>query len=300
MKKWKLFACLLMAVCLLGSTAAPALAADSGREQYTYRVRLFENGQVIFEEYRNYGQQITLGGYTQGTEVPGTPYYYKGVRVAGQDSGVYDADTVPATFNVTQDIDYVVAYGLRGNMVAYTVNYVDEDGNPVTPNDGRGNPLPSSETFYGSVGDRIIVSYRQVEGYEPQAYNLAKTLSEDPGENVFTFVYREILAPEEEEPEEEEPEEEEPEEEPEGDDADIGDEDVPLDNGPRDLVDLDEDETPLGIIDMGQEAVENGAEFLRELPFGARIGLIGLDLLVLWLIFWAIVTRKRRKKDQAD
>lgn len=34
-----------------------------------------------------------------------------------------------------------------------------------------------------------LIAYQYIDGYQPQAYNLTKTLSEDPVENVFTFVY---------------------------------------------------------------------------------------------------------------
>ena len=39
------------------------------------------------------------------------------------------------------------------------------------------------------VGDRPVVSYRYVEGYQPNAYNLTKTLSEDETKNLFEFTY---------------------------------------------------------------------------------------------------------------
>ena len=34
-----------------------------------------------------------------------------------------------------------------------------------------------------------MVAYRYVEGYQPYAYNLGKTLTENEAENVFNFVY---------------------------------------------------------------------------------------------------------------
>lgn len=289
MRKCKLLVCLLLAVCLLGTLGIPALAADSGREKYTYTVRLFD-GQDVIVYTAHYGDTVVLDK-GQGSDVAGTQYYRKGVRVAGQDSGVYGTDCYVMPYNLTvkQDMDFVVAYGLKGNMVAYTVNYVDEAGAPVTPNDGYGNALPSSETYYGNIGDRIIVSYRQVEGYVPQAYNLAKTLTADPGNNVFTFVYTPVLGPAN-------PAEEEAAPGIADDGAVIPDGGVPLDQGPEDLIDLDEDDTPLGLIDMGQDAVEKGADLLKEMPFGARVGLIGLDLLGLWLIFMAIVNHRNKKR----
>ena len=79
----------------------------------------------------------------------------------------------------TGDADYVVAYGIKGNMVAYTVNYQDASG----------KSLAESQTFYGNVGDKPVVAYRYVENYIPDALALTKTLSDNESENVFTFTY---------------------------------------------------------------------------------------------------------------
>ena len=64
-------------------------------------------------------------------------------------------------------------------MVKYVVHYLDENE----------KELRKSETFYGMVGDKPVVSYRYVEGYQPNAYNLTKSLLENEAENVFAFTY---------------------------------------------------------------------------------------------------------------
>ncbi len=69
-------------------------------------------------------------------------------------------------------------------MVAYTVNYLDADG----------NRLLASDTYYGVVGERQYVSARYVDGYQPQALNLVKTLSGNEAENVFDFQYSQAQA----------------------------------------------------------------------------------------------------------
>lgn len=112
------------------------------------------------------------------TDVPENgKYYAKGVRQSGHD----DSDDIAAC-EVTGDRDYVVAYGVKGDMVSYVVNYQDTEGNTLAP----------SDTYYGNVGDRPVVAFRYIEGYEPQAYNLTKTLTENAADNVFTFIYRRI------------------------------------------------------------------------------------------------------------
>ena len=76
-------------------------------------------------------------------------------------------------------MDYVVAYGIKGDMLAYTVNYQDANG----------KTLADSQTFYGNAGDKPVVAYKYIENYIPQALALTKTLSDNESENVFTFTY---------------------------------------------------------------------------------------------------------------
>ena len=85
-------------------------------------------------------------------------YYVKGIRLSGRDNN----ETLAApSFTVDKDADYVVAYGIKGNMVAYTVNYQDASG----------NSLAESQTFYGNVGDKPVVAYRYVENYIPYIFS---------------------------------------------------------------------------------------------------------------------------------
>ena len=110
-------------------------------------------------------------------------YYVKGLRKSGRDNSETD-ELEASRYSVTVkgDADYVVAYGIKGNQVAYTVNYQDADG----------KELLASNTYYGNVGDKPVVAYQYVEGYTPQALALTKTLSENSAENVFTFRYTPI------------------------------------------------------------------------------------------------------------
>lgn len=104
-------------------------------------------------------------------------YYVKGVRQSGRDNN----SVASSSFRVTGDADYVVAYGVKGNMVGYTVNYQDENG----------RTLAESRRYYGNVGDKPVVAHIYIENYEPQALALTRTLSSNEAENVFTFVYSE-------------------------------------------------------------------------------------------------------------
>ena len=138
-----------------------------------------QNGDKIVVSNITPGTHISIDGAAQGkVSVTNEKYYVKGVRISGRDNSEYNNHG----FAVDRDVEYVVAYGIAGNLVSYTVRYEDESGNALAP----------EATYYGNVGDKPILAYTFVDGYEPQAYNLTKTLSENAAENVFTFVYRPV------------------------------------------------------------------------------------------------------------
>ena len=99
--------------------------------------------------YGNNTRVIFSNNYLEDNiEVADSRYYIKGVRLSGRDTGE-TADLNPVV-TVNGDADYVVAYGVVGDQVAYTVQYQDADGNELAP----------SRTFYGNIGDKpIAVSY---------------------------------------------------------------------------------------------------------------------------------------------
>ena len=187
----------LAALALLAALAPAALA-----EEYTYSVTLSAGrqgtvtGGGVTVEGSNYtqtsdGTTIKLSGLHKGARVTfqagdaarlndDTKYYISGIRLSGRDNNTRAADP---SFIVDGDADYVVAYGIRGDMVEYTVQYQDEDG----------NALADSRTYYGNVGDEAVVAYLYVEGYRPLNFNLSKVLSANSADNVFTFVYTQIL-----------------------------------------------------------------------------------------------------------
>ena len=104
-------------------------------------------------------------------------HYIKGFKETGRDNSSY---AISRTLGkVTADMDFVVTYGVPGDMVKYTVQYVDE----------AGNTLHAPDEYYGKVGDAPIVSHQYIEGYLPHAYNVTKTLVEDESQNVMTFTY---------------------------------------------------------------------------------------------------------------
>ena len=122
------------------------------------------------------GSTVTFN--LKDVQVTDDKYYVKGIRLSGRDNE--EALASPVLDNVTGDADYVVAYGIKKDMVAYTVNYQDASG----------KALAESQTFYGNVGDKPIVAYQYIENYIPDALALTKTLSNNESENVFTFTYK--------------------------------------------------------------------------------------------------------------
>ena len=148
---------------------------------YTYKVTLSAgnkgtiNGQNKIEQ-TNIASGSTVTFNLNDIQVTDDKYYVKGIRLSGRDNN----ETLAApSFTVDKDADYVVAYGIKGNMVAYTVNYQDASG----------KSLAESQTFYGNIGDKPVVAYRYIENYIPDALALTKTLSDNESENVFTFTY---------------------------------------------------------------------------------------------------------------
>lgn len=318
--------------CLLLGCGLPALAK---RDTYQYTVRVFSgqqgkiNGQDMIEQKVPAGGRVNL--YTSAVSLQDdSKYYVKGFRESGKGTEeILGVGSRLSSFVVTKDVDYVVAYGLRGSMVEYTVHYQD----------GNGNTLAPSETYLGNVGDRPVVAHLYIEGYQPQSYNLTKTLVEDPMENVFTFVYTRITTPTnqgggtttiingggatvvtpttpttpttpegspepdgEEEPEESsEPEEAEPTQEPEG----IEEEDTPqaAPEEPSELVDLDDNEVPLANPNATPAATSMELKSEGKIfSFWAKL-LVGLLVLLLvgtglWFLFF--FRRKKEKERSLD
>lgn len=177
------FATALLAVLLL--LQAVGICA-SAAEEATYQIRIYAGnvgatigGASVWTVTGHYGDPIPFD--TGMVSLPeGSKYYVKGVRESGLDN-----DMVSALGVIREDADYVVAYGIKGKLVSYTVSFVDENGQQLAP----------SQTYYGNAGDKPVVAYLYVDGYQPQAYNLTKTLSEDESSNVFKFVYTPIVIP---------------------------------------------------------------------------------------------------------
>lgn len=234
----------------------------------------------------------------------GSRYYVKGLRKSGRDGSDPLDINLPAD-GIEGDLDYVVAYGIRGDMADYVVRYED----------AAGRELRGPRRYTGNVGDRVVATYLDIPGYQPQAYRLVKTLEKNEAENVLTFIYTPApaggtgtggggttvvetvetvtvpggaapaaqggAAPEGP-----------------GGGEEIPEEEVPQ-AGPEEILDLDEEEVPLASGDAGgSESGSNaraGAGAFYGLVAVAVAGTGALGGVLIWL--WK---RKRKKKKQAS
>jgi hypothetical protein len=189
-KKLRQILTFVVAFCMMFQCSLLSVFAD---DEYTYTVTFYAGNQGTFADGAGkivmsnlkYGAFVSFDVQKDGvvTLNNSDKYYVKGLRKSGRDNSETD-ELEASRYSVTVkgDADYVVAYGIKGNQVAYTVNYQDVDG----------KELLASNTYYGNVGDKPVVAYQYVEGYTPQALALTKTLSENSAENVFTFRYTPI------------------------------------------------------------------------------------------------------------
>ena len=185
----KAFGCVcavLFALAICFGVQATIADEAQAAESYKYTVTLYAgNGSIngkdaVTVDTYDYGDQATIDVSDFDIVCPDDRYYVKGVRQVGHEDSSVDAPS----FIVKEDTQYVVAYGLKKDQTEYTVNYVDEAGNQLAP----------SQTFKGNIGDKPVVAYQYIEGYQPNAWNITGTLSGNTEANVFNFVYS--VAPE--------------------------------------------------------------------------------------------------------
>ena len=328
---------LVLASLLLLCAGVPVKAAP-----YTYRVRIHAGAQGKFSEgspVREYlGDEsgtvkVSVENWEDEIVVPeDSKYYVKGIRRSGTE------EMGTASFTVSEDVDYVVVYGVKRDLVGYTVTYRDESGRELAP----------EKRYQGNVGDTPIVGYLPIDGYQPKnAFNLTRTLQENEAENIFPFVYEAVERPvreggsstREEVVERTETqtvvvpgageaaaggavpaqgEGAEAEESPEGAETGGADGDGaeavegPEEavegseaEGPRELVNLDDEEVPLagpwaGEKDPGVSAGAAGGMGLSGMPYGAAAGLMSAVVLSAAGIYYLVMKRKGKAEKEKE
>ena len=300
---------LLCAMFMILQTSTTSIFAEKGGNDsnYTYTITLYSGKEGTFSDGSTeikisdveYGSVVSLGDYLSSVSLKDSEkYYVRGIRESGKDNNTVSN---PA-FKVESDREYVVAYGIKGDMTSYVVNYVDSDGNTLAP----------SQTYYGVIGDQAVVAFHYVDGYRPQAYNLSKTLSKNEADNVLTFTYSKISLPTASVDEQTETssssnnttttnrrtnnnstrnnrtstnDSDSSSTETDSQDSNsTSDEDTP-----EEIVDLDEDETPLSSADSKEKKA-------KERPAGYMYAMIGMSIVaIIGLIALLILLKKKRK-----
>ena len=181
------FAVIAMILVLVFGTMTSYGTIDDSKA-YGYTVTVYSGEQGHFGGSKSNtvktiecaaGDPVTIDLDALGFKLDNDEYYPRGLRQAGHDNDemIQSPMTIPT---VDEDMSFEVAYGIKGGMVAYKVNYVDKDS---------GKKLCESDTYYGMKGDKPVVSYKYIDDYQLQAYKLGKTLSADESQNVFDFKY---------------------------------------------------------------------------------------------------------------
>ena len=138
-------------------------------------VSIESKGDKVVVNGLEYGDVISCDAQGNVSLNENSKYYVKGIRLSGRDNNT----VAQSAFLVSGDQDYVVAYGIPGELAEYTVNYVDANG----------NKLADSKTYYGNVGDEPVIAYLYIDGYIPSNYNQSGKLVSDVSKNIFNFVY---------------------------------------------------------------------------------------------------------------
>lgn len=181
---------MLAAVLLFAVFSVPASAED-----YSYNISVFSGEQGAFDaagtdcitylrksgENVNFSQEGLVSLVNQHLKKP-DKYIATGIRLAGRDNDQEDGVT-PMSFDAEKDVLYCVTYEVIREPANYTVTYTAEDGTQLLP----------PETYQANVGDRVVVAFKYVDGYEPvNARNITGTVK--ASNTTFNFKYRLIPA----------------------------------------------------------------------------------------------------------
>ena len=169
------FATLLSAVLVALAMATPARADD-----YKYTVRVFSGNRGTLSsdpvvKTFSKGESVNLYDIATAT-ITDDKYVQTGFRLSGTDKLIGGNGTISG---ISEDMDFVVAYGVEGDLVSYTLRFVEYQ---------TGRELAASRTYYGRAGDKPVAAFEYIEGYRPLYLAITSTLQAGE-ENVWTFEY---------------------------------------------------------------------------------------------------------------
>ena len=184
MKKRFIALTMLLSMLMILSSVSSVFATVNPEKAYKYTITVysglhghFKDGSTVKTITAEAGKEVDIDfGVELNDNEEDQKYYVRGYRETGHDN---DEQMSALKFPADEDASYEVAYGIKGGMVKYTVMYVDANG----------DSLVDSNEYYGMVGDKPVVSYHYIDGYQPNAYNLTKTLVADESQNIFAFSY---------------------------------------------------------------------------------------------------------------
>ena len=182
--------CMMIFTMSFGTVSTAFAADDDAAGEYDYVIKIYPGLKGTYNDnakvttlHKKLGDTVTMDVF-EDVEVTDDRYYPRGFRIAGHDNDEMEGETITGftrmTFIVKEDLNYVVAYGIKGEMVPYTIRYLDADS---------GEKISEEDTYYGMPGDKPVVSFKYIEGYQPKVFNLTKKLTKDASQNVFEFRY---------------------------------------------------------------------------------------------------------------
>lgn len=159
---------------MLSMPATRALAED-----YRYTIRVFPGNRGRLPEEPvsvkvSKGEDIDLYQIAS-VEVTDPKYVHTGFRLSGQDK-LYGNGRVNG---ISEDMDFVVSYGVEADAVPYTLRFVEY---------GTGKELIEAKTYYGRDGEKPVAAFEHISGYRPRYLAITGTLHKGE-ENVWTFEY---------------------------------------------------------------------------------------------------------------
>ncbi len=181
MKKLKMFSCLVLIVFLIAALSTTVLAETLPTYKVTVSGGLYGtvNGQPEVTSTYHYGDLFNFYDYQvaiDSSKDPDGKYYFKGFHISGHESTFMNGEAI------TKDIVLVASYGVKGEMVDYTVHYLNPDGTRLLEDD----------TLSGKLGEEQNVPARHISGYIPNTYNYVFMLN---GPREVTFFYTRVINP---------------------------------------------------------------------------------------------------------
>ena len=188
MKKRFILMTFIMTLVMTAASVSSVFAEVDESKAYDYTIRVYSGAHGEFSGGSKEvtvsvkpGRRVDISDIAKaaGFKVTDDEYYCRGFRQTGHDNDESKNPSL-AAFKADEDVSYEAAYGIKGGMVKYTIRYLDANG----------NALRDPDEYYGMVDDKPVVSYKYIEGYQPNAYNLTQKLVANEDDNVFPFTYR--------------------------------------------------------------------------------------------------------------